>query len=94
MGSGISTEPSSRKSILSPAKLVSGSREKNDQPDMKIFLSFLCGVVGYARLQRASRRSNPSHHVYELRMYHVNEGKMEAFEARVSRSHRRDLQAA
>ncbi|MFL6538599.1 MAG: NIPSNAP family protein [Chthoniobacterales bacterium] len=27
-------------------------------------------------------RSNPSQHVYELRMYHVNEGKMEALVAR------------
>lgn len=26
--------------------------------------------------------SNPSHHVYELRMYHVNDGKMEALTAR------------
>ena len=26
--------------------------------------------------------SNPSHHVYELRMYHVNEGKMDALIAR------------
>ena len=26
--------------------------------------------------------SNPSHHVYELRMYHVSPGKMEALKAR------------
>ena len=26
--------------------------------------------------------SNPSHHVYELRLYHVNEGKMNALKAR------------
>lgn len=26
--------------------------------------------------------SNPSHHVYELRMYHVNPGKMEELKAR------------
>ena len=26
--------------------------------------------------------SNPSHHVYELRLYHVNEGKMDALKAR------------
>jgi len=26
--------------------------------------------------------SNPSHHVYELRLYHVHEGKMDALKAR------------
>ena len=30
----------------------------------------------------ALRGANPSHHVYELRMYHVNPGKTEALQAR------------
>ena len=49
--------------------------------DMKIFLSFLCGaavMLGFSALSG----SNPSHHVYELRMYHVHEGKMDALKAR------------
>jgi hypothetical protein len=48
---------------------------------MKTILSFLCGVavmLGFNALHGAS----PSHHVYELRMYHVNEGKTEALQAR------------
>jgi hypothetical protein len=49
--------------------------------DMKIFLSFFCGaavMLGFSALSG----SNPSHHVYELRMYHVHEGKMGALKAR------------
>jgi len=44
-------------------------------------LSFLCGaavMLGFSTL----RGSNPSHHVYELRLYHVHEGKMDALKAR------------
>src|SRR5437667_3454182 len=44
-------------------------------------LSFLCGaavVLGFSALSG----SNPSHHVYELRLYHVNPGKMDALKAR------------
>jgi NIPSNAP len=44
-------------------------------------LPFLCGAavtLGFSTL----RGSNPSHHVYELRMYHVHEGKMDALKAR------------
>src|SRR6266511_944743 len=44
-------------------------------------LSFLCGaaaILGFSTL----RGSNPSHHVYELRMYHVNRGKIDALKAR------------
>ena len=54
---------------------------KTDQRNMKIFLSFVCGaavVFGF----NALRGANPSHHVYELRMYHVNPGKTEALQAR------------
>jgi len=43
--------------------------------------SFLCGaalILGFSTL----RGSNPSHHVYELRMYHVNPGKIDALKAR------------
>ena len=52
--------------------------------DMKptYLLSFLCGaamMLGFSTL----RGSNVEHHhVYELRMYHVNEGKMDALKAR------------
>ena len=49
--------------------------------DMKMFLSFLCGAAvafGFT----AVGGSNSSHHVYELRMYHVNQGKTEALQAR------------
>jgi len=48
---------------------------------MKTLLSFLCGaavMLGFS----ATSTSNPSHHVYELRMYHVNSGKTEALQAR------------
>ena len=48
---------------------------------MKMFLSFLCGaavMLGFSVLSG----SNASHHVYELRMYHVHEGKMDALRDR------------
>lgn len=44
-------------------------------------LPLLCGaavMLGFSALSG----SNPSHHVYELRMYHVNTGKLEALKAR------------
>jgi NIPSNAP len=44
-------------------------------------LSFLCSVAVMLDLNALSG-SNPQHHVYELRMYHVNEGKTEALQAR------------
>jgi hypothetical protein len=46
-------------------------------------LSFLCGVavmLGFNTLKASSAKS-PSH-VYELRLYHVNEGKMDALRSR------------
>lgn len=46
-------------------------------------LGFLCGaavMLGYSTL-RGSSAEFP-HHVYELRMYHVNEGRMDALKAR------------
>ena len=49
--------------------------------DMRTFLSFLCGAavaLGFSAL----RGSDPSHHVCELRLYHVHEGKMDALKAR------------
>ena len=49
--------------------------------DMKIFLSFLCGAA-MAFGVTAVGGSNSSHHVYELRIYHVNQGKTEALQAR------------
>ncbi len=48
---------------------------------MKMFLSFLCGAAvafGFT----AVGGSNSSHHVYELRMYHVHPGKMDALRSR------------
>ena len=49
--------------------------------DMKTFLSFLCGAA-IAFVVSAVGGSNSSQHVYELRMYHVNQGKTEALQAR------------
>ena len=51
--------------------------------DMKTFhvVSFLCGaavMLGFSTL----RGSDPSHHIYELRLYHVHPGKMDALKAR------------
>lgn len=46
-----------------------------------MFLSFLCGAAvafGFT----AVGGSNSSHHVYELRMYHVHPGKMDALRSR------------
>ncbi|MFL6516197.1 MAG: NIPSNAP family protein [Chthoniobacterales bacterium] len=46
-------------------------------------VSFLSGAAVMASFM-ALDRPKPSHHVYELRMYHVNEGKMEAVRDRFS----------
>jgi hypothetical protein len=49
--------------------------------DMKMLLCFLCGaavLLGFNVLHGG----NSSHHVYELRLYHVHEGKMDALKAR------------
>jgi hypothetical protein len=46
-------------------------------------LSFLCGaavMLGLSTLRGAN--AQPPRHVYELRLYHVNEGKMDALKAR------------
>jgi len=43
-------------------------------------MSFLCGAavtLGFSSLMG----SNPAHHVYELRLYHVDAGKMDALKA-------------
>jgi NIPSNAP len=48
---------------------------------MKMFLCFLWGAAVMLGLQ-ALNGSNPSYHVYELRLYHVHEGKMDALRAR------------
>ena len=48
---------------------------------MKIFLSFVCGVA-VALAFDALHGASPSHHVYELRMYHLYQGKTEALQAR------------
>jgi hypothetical protein len=46
-----------------------------------LVLSFLGGAALMIAFNTV-RASNPAHHVYELRMYHVNEGKMGALVAR------------
>src|SRR5690349_5135476 len=43
--------------------------------------SFVCGAAVMLGLTNVVG-SNPSHHVFELRMYHVNPGKMDALKAR------------
>jgi len=45
------------------------------------FLSFVCGGMVMLSLSALSG-SKPSHYVYELRLYHVHEGKMDALKAR------------
>jgi NIPSNAP len=50
---------------------------------MKALLSFFFGiavVLGFNTLKASG--ANSSSHVYELRIYHVNEGKMDALKAR------------
>ena len=44
-------------------------------------LSFLCGAAVMLGLTTL-KESNSPHHVYELRLYHVNAGKMDALNAR------------
>src|SRR5947209_19602141 len=47
------------------------------------FLSFLSGAAVVFSLSTLSRSNAESqHHVYELRLYHVHEGKMDALKAR------------
>jgi len=48
---------------------------------MKIFLAFLCGVAAMLGFNALSA-ANPAHHVFELRLYHVNPGKMDALRDR------------
>jgi len=53
--------------------------------DMKAsyVLSFFCGAVvmlSFSRLAGSNAKS--PHHVYELRLYHVNQGKMDELKAR------------
>src|SRR5256714_14938938 len=46
-------------------------------------LSFFLGVtLMFAFSKLGASNAQPSHHVYELRLYHVNEGKMNALKAR------------
>ena len=53
----------------------------NQISGMKLLLSFLCGAAAMLGFKALSG-TNPSHHIYELRMYHVNPGKMDALKAR------------
>src|ERR1700738_2083659 len=46
-------------------------------------LFFLCGAAVMLSLSTlGGSNTQPSHHVYELRLYHVNEGKMDALRDR------------
>jgi NIPSNAP protein len=50
---------------------------------LKPILSFLLGVtIMFAFTKLAASNAESLHHVYELRMYHVNPGKMDALIAR------------
>jgi len=62
------------------ALLDLSSYERNDMK-ASCALCFVCGIavmLGYNLLAA----SKPAQHVYELRMYHVNPGKMDALKAR------------
>ena len=50
---------------------------------MKVFyvLSFFCGAAVMLGFDALSAPNSP-HHVYELRLYHVHEGKIDALKAR------------
>jgi hypothetical protein len=45
-------------------------------------LSFLCGAAVTLGFSAITGSTTPLHHVYELRLYHVHEGKMDALKAR------------
>jgi NIPSNAP len=45
-------------------------------------LSFLCGAAVMLGFSTLTGSTTPPHHVYELRLYHVHEGKMDALKAR------------
>ena len=49
--------------------------------DMKMSLAFLSGVAVMLPFN-GLHGANPSHHVYELRMYRVKEGKTAALQTR------------
>lgn len=50
--------------------------------NMKMLASFLCGAAVMVAFGALRGSTNPPHHVYELRMYHVHEGKLDALKAR------------
>jgi hypothetical protein len=50
--------------------------------DMKTFLSFFSGAALMLGFSAITGSTTPPHHVYELRLYHVHEGKMDALKAR------------
>jgi hypothetical protein len=45
-------------------------------------ISFLCGVTSMLGFSGVRGSGTPAHHVYELRLYHVNQGKMDALRNR------------
>src|SRR5437773_5693748 len=49
---------------------------------MNTFLSFLSGAALLLGFSAITGSTTPRHHVYELRLYHVHEGKMDALKAR------------
>ena len=50
--------------------------------DMKTFLSFLSGAALMLGFSAITGSTTPPHHVYELRLYHVHERKIDALKAR------------
>jgi len=50
--------------------------------NMKMLASFFCGAAVMVAFGVLRGSTNPPHHVYELRMYHVHEGKLDALKAR------------
>jgi hypothetical protein len=70
---------------MKPGSWFAAERRDCILRDMKAsyVLSFLCGAAAMLGLNTPSGSNAQSpHHVYELRLYHVNEGKMDALKAR------------
>lgn len=62
---------------------ISRCRSYHARMKTSCVLSFVCGVAVMLTFSAVGQSPNPvAHHVYELRLYHVNEGKMDALKAR------------
>ena len=63
--------------------LLKSSAVSASMPKPSYVLPFLCGaavMLGFTILRRSN--AQPPSHVYELRLYHAKEGKLEALKAR------------